>query len=61
MNDSDIKVQDRSCSEALLIMDMISDFEFEDGNKLYPKALEAAEAISDLKQKARTRMPQLST
>jgi nicotinamidase-related amidase len=53
MNDFDINVQDRSCSEALLILDMISDYEFEDGEKLYPQALEAARAIADLKRKAK--------
>ena len=53
MNDFDIGVQTRSCSEALLILDMISDFEFEDGNKLYPQALEAAAAIAQLKRKAK--------
>ena len=53
MNDFDIGVQSRSCSEALLIIDMISDFEFEDGDKLYPQALEAAECISAVKRKAK--------
>jgi nicotinamidase-related amidase len=53
MNDFDIDVQTRSCSEALLILDMISDFEFEDGDKLFPQALDAAPAIADLKRKAK--------
>jgi nicotinamidase-related amidase len=53
MNDFDAGVQTRSCSEALLILDMISDFEFEDGDKLYPQALAAAEKIAGLKQKAK--------
>jgi nicotinamidase-related amidase len=53
MNDFDIGVQNRSCSEALLILDMISDFEFEDGDRLYPQALAAAERIARLKRKAK--------
>ena len=53
MNDFDIGVQTRSCSEALLILDMISDFEFEDGDKLYPQALKAASAIAQLKKEAK--------
>jgi len=54
MNDFDIGVQTRSCSEALLILDMISDFQFEDGEKLYPHALKAAGAIAGLKRKAKS-------
>jgi nicotinamidase-related amidase len=53
MNDFDIDVQTRSCSEALLILDMISDFEFEDGDKLSPQALETAANIAALKRKAK--------
>ena len=53
MSDFDIGVQTRSCSEALLIIDMISDFEFEDGDRLYPQALKAAPAIASLKRKAK--------
>ena len=41
------------CKSALLIVDMISDFEFEDGEKLCPHALAAAENIRDLKKRAK--------
>lgn len=37
---------------AVLILDMISDYDFEDGDKLYPRALEVAERLSDLKTRA---------
>src|SRR5678816_1721525 len=40
---------------ALLIMDMISDFEFEDGPKLYPAALRVAGRIQRLRQRAKAR------
>ncbi len=36
-----------------MIVDMISDFEFEDGEKLCPHALAAAENIRDLKKRAK--------
>lgn len=39
--------------EALLIMDMISDFTFEDGDKLFEPALGAAERIAALKRRAK--------
>ena len=39
--------------EALLIMDMISDFTFEDGDKLFEPALGAAEKIAALKRRAK--------
>ena len=39
--------------EALLIMDMISDFQFEDGDKLFEPALGAAEKIAALKRRAK--------
>lgn len=42
-----------ACKTALLIVDMISDFEFEDGEKLCPHALAAAENIRDLKKRAK--------
>ncbi len=38
---------------ALLIIDMISDFEFEDGDRLLRRALPAARAIARLKKRAR--------
>ena len=41
------------CNTALLIVDMISDFEFHDGEKLCPHALAAAENIRDLKRRAK--------
>lgn len=37
---------------AVLILDMISDFDFEDGDTLYPHALKAAECLSKLKSRA---------
>jgi nicotinamidase-related amidase len=45
--------KENSCKTALLIVDMISDFEFEDGEKLCPHALVAAEKIHDLKGRAK--------
>jgi nicotinamidase-related amidase len=41
------------CNTALLIVDMISDFEFEDGEKLCPHAAAAAENIRELKIRAK--------
>ena len=38
---------------ALLIIDLISDFEFEDGEKLFPQALAAADNVARLKAKAK--------
>ena len=38
---------------ALLIIDLISDFSFKDGEKLFPHALQAAENIAALKTKAK--------
>lgn len=38
---------------AILVLDMISDFDFEDGDKLYRKALKAAENLSDLRTRAK--------
>jgi nicotinamidase-related amidase len=38
---------------ALLIIDLISDFEFEDGDKLFPQALAAADNVARLKAKAK--------
>lgn len=38
---------------AVLILDMISDFDFEDGDKLYPDALKVAERLSELKPRAK--------
>jgi nicotinamidase-related amidase len=38
---------------ALLIIDMISDFDFEDGEKLFPLALAAAEKLARLKKRAK--------
>ena len=42
-----------ACNSALLIVDMISDFEFRDGEKLCAHALAAAENIRILKQRAK--------
>jgi nicotinamidase-related amidase len=42
-----------ACSTALVIVDMISDFEFEGGEKLCPRALEAAQNIRELKKRAK--------
>ena len=42
-----------TCTTALLIVDMISDFEFEGGDKLCLNALKAAENISELKKRAK--------
>ena len=53
MENRDTFVQTKSCSEALLILDMITDFEFKDGEKLFPQALEIAPNISLLKEKAK--------
>lgn len=39
---------------AILIVDMMSDFEFEDGEKLWPHAAAAAENIKLLKQRAKS-------
>ena len=45
-------------NSALLIIDLISDFEFEDGDKLFPQALAAAENVARLKAKAKkSRVP----
>jgi len=41
------------CSTALLIVDMISEFEFQGGEKLCRNALQAAENVRELKQRAR--------
>src|SRR5215207_5141492 len=53
MNETNNIVQNNSHTEALLILDMLSDFDFEDGEKLFPQALEAAPHIAELKKKAR--------
>ena len=42
-----------ACKTALLIVDMISDFEFDDGEKLCPHAFAAAENIRELKRRAK--------
>jgi nicotinamidase-related amidase len=43
---------------AVLVLDMISDFDFEDGDKLYPHALKVAERLADLKPRAmKARVP----
>ena len=42
-----------ACSTALIIVDMISDFEFESGDKLCLTALKAAENIRELKKRAK--------
>jgi nicotinamidase-related amidase len=43
----------RRAGMALLIIDMIADFEFEDGDQLFEKALAAAGNIAQLKTRAR--------
>ena len=53
MEDGNSFQQTRSCSEALLILDMITDFEFKDGERLFPQALEIARNIALLKEKAK--------
>ncbi|SDH63236.1 Nicotinamidase-related amidase [Alteribacillus persepolensis] len=42
-----------SASTALLIIDMINDMEFEDSDKLFPFAFEAAKNIAELKKRAK--------
>lgn len=42
-----------SCPAALLVIDMINDLEFEDGDRLLPGALRAAKRIAALKRRAR--------
>lgn len=42
-----------ACNTALLIVDMISSFEFKDGEKLFPHALAAAENARELKKRAK--------
>ena len=39
---------------ALLIIDMMTDFDFRDGNKLFRQALPMAKRLSKLKQRARS-------
>jgi len=53
MTESHNLVDKNSKGEALLIMDMISDFSFDDGDKLFEPALAAAEKIAGLKKRAR--------
>ena len=47
-------VSESPSNAALLILDMISDFEFDDGDKLFPYALKAARSLKALKDRART-------
>jgi nicotinamidase-related amidase len=50
----------RSPASALLVIDMISDFAFEDGPRLFPRALAVARRIRRLKQRCRAaRIPVL--
>jgi nicotinamidase-related amidase len=42
-----------TCAVALLVIDMINDFEFAHAEGLFPRALEAAKAIAALKKRAR--------
>ncbi|WP_233269534.1 cysteine hydrolase family protein [Alteribacillus sp. YIM 98480] len=44
---------EEKASVALLIIDMINDMEFEDSEKIFPKALQAAENIAHLKKRAK--------
>lgn len=43
----------KACGSVLLIIDMISDFEFEDGAKLFPRSLKVAENIAALKRRSK--------
>lgn len=45
--------QEKNGGSALLIIDMINDFQHEDGASLFKHALPAAEAIADLKNQAK--------
>jgi nicotinamidase-related amidase len=42
------------CEVALLLIDVINDFEFETGKQLYPAAFKAARELQQLKRRART-------
>ena len=48
-----MSAKNSTCNTALLIVDMISDFEFPDGEKLCPHARAAAENIRILKKRAK--------
>ena len=48
----DKKIKDPAESSALLIVDMISDFEFTDGEQLFKHAVPAANKILELKRRA---------
>jgi nicotinamidase-related amidase len=39
-------------NSAVLVLDMITDFDFEDGERLYPNALKVAERLSEVKTRA---------
>jgi nicotinamidase-related amidase len=41
------------CAVALLLIDWINDFEFDDAEKIFPRALDAAKAAAALKARAR--------
>ena len=41
------------CTVALLLIDMINDFEWQGGAQMLPRALDAARAVAQLKQRAR--------
>jgi len=47
-------VPESRSNTALLILDMISGFDFEDGETLFPKALKAAQNLSKLRDRARS-------
>ena len=47
-------VPESRSNTALLILDMISAFDFEDGETLFPKALKAAQSLSKLRDRARS-------
>jgi nicotinamidase-related amidase len=47
-------VSESRSNTALLILDMISAFDFEDGETLFPKALRAAQNLSKLRDRARS-------
>lgn len=52
MSEMDLKKQGAN-GQALLIIDMITDFKFEDGSKLFEPALHAAKNIAGLKRRAK--------
>ncbi|WP_017726423.1 cysteine hydrolase family protein [Halalkalibacterium ligniniphilum] len=54
MKHETIKLEEAKAKSALIVIDMISDFEFEDGEKLFQHALPAAKKIAKLKERAKS-------